>query len=107
MTNKKIIREYTVLEQEFEEILTADNFHGNLQRISLNVEGNVIGNGVLLIYHYPFDRRPRGAKISINIEGKINETITSPWYDKEFLIHFIPENSSVTGRIKITIEILL
>ena len=107
--HEKIIREYTELDQEFKEkiILTLNNFYGNLQRISLTVEGSVVGNGVILVYHYPFTQSPSGAKISINVEGKINETITSPWYDKEFLIHFIPENSSVTGSIIITIEILL
>jgi hypothetical protein len=104
-SSKEVIREYTLLGHEFEEILISDKISDFINQITFKIVGNITGKAVIVLYHPPFDRRNRGAKIRINIEGIINETIKDEWYDKECLIHFIPEDSSVKGEIKISYKV--
>ena len=99
------IREYTLLNHEFKEILSSKKPSDFINTMLFTIEGNITGKAEIILYHPPFDRMPRGAKEKIVIEGKINKTIKSEWYDKDCLIHFIPENSLVNGEIKITYQV--
>ena len=104
-SSKEMIREYISLGHEFEDILISNKSSNFISQVNFKIEGNITGKAVIILYHPPFAQRPRGAKIKINIEGRINEIITDEWYDKECLIHFIPEDASVNGKIKISYKV--
>ena len=87
-----------------------DSFVVNKDRIyqmRMKIHGNIKGKGSLYYGHiyYSPDSSFYVYSMPIELEGSVDKTIKTDWYDGVCKIYYCPEDSLVTGEISISFEV--
>lgn len=98
MTNNKGKEEkvYSMLCRSFEDTLRIVHNATAVTRMEFEIVGNINGKGKLTYSHPPFIREQ-----IVDLQGIINKTIITDWYDESCLIRYEPNDSLVSGEIRI------
>mgnify|MGYP003399569129 CR=1 FL=1 len=92
----KEVKVYSMLGKSFEDTLRIAHNSTAVTRMELEIVGNINGRGKLTYSHPPFIREQ-----TVDLQGSINKTIITDWYDESCLIKYEPKDSLVSGEIKI------
>ena len=79
-----------------------------IYQMRMKIHGNIKGKGSLYyghIYYYSPDSSFYAYSMPIELEGSVDETIKTDWYDGVCKIYYCPEDSLVTGEISISFEV--
>ena len=64
--------------------------------LDIHISGKIEGHAKIRISHYPYENF-----IEIKLNGKIDESYNTDWYDNEILIEYIPIGDVKVGHITI------
>lgn len=97
---------YSELNKAFEDSFVVNKDY--IYQMRMKIHGNIKGKGSLSyghIYHYSPDSSFYAYHMPIELEGCVDKTIKTEWYDGVCKIYYIPEDSLVTGEISISYEV--
>lgn len=78
-----------------------------IYQMRMKIHGNIKGKGSLYYGHiyYSPDSSFYAYSMPIELEGSVDKTIKTDWYDGVCKIYYCPEDSLVTGEISISYEV--